>query len=130
MVCLTPATVTAEDGPVPVEMRGKPGFFVPSALFERMEIAYESFGSMGAELAERRKEASELRLANTKLTLTASIANMRADIVGNSWDRCEEQLKEAHVMAERAWHEKPALWVGVGAAVTVALAAVVDRSTQ
>ena len=120
-VCLTPATIRADDGPVPSSLEGKPGFRIPEALFEKMEFRYEDHPELERKLAERETEVKQLRISLHKKTESASTAMERRAFFKDAFDA----ERAAHALtredAKRGFFESPTLWLVVGALTTGAI---------
>lgn len=135
LILATVSTSAAADGGVrAVTLDGDDGFFVPSALFREFERRYEAEPSLRLELESSQNEAESLRLSRDALSVTSSISVQRMRVYQTSWRGCEEQLEKTHDLAieaaQRSWYESPALWVAVGAAATIGVAAAVKRAAR
>lgn len=134
MALLTPAGTTAADGVVALDHGGRPGFWVPEALFLEMERRYEDHFLLEGKLRVREEE---LRLRGKELDLrikTASIAERRAAL---AWSRYEEE-RAAHAQTRKdgaeairelrtaaivgAWERLGLVVLGAGVAIGIAYA--------
>ena len=114
-VCLTPAALRADDGPVPAKFEGKPGVWLSEALFVEMERRYEDHPKAEAQLVAKEEEVEQLRISLQKKTESASTAMDRRAFFEDAYDA----ERAAHALtrqdAERGFFESPTLWLVVGA---------------